>query len=343
MSNNYLLNKIKGFYLRETFLKAGIFLITLIAFHGNSAAQTAISGYSVFFAMAKQDGADIIITRKFLKENQPFYLAVQAETLETRIVAETRATGVKACSLGAIMEHYANAPYITALNRVRQQSFALQDAGIIHGYPAEKGVTLTVDLCPSHKPLDRVIFTSLINEFKKIEVPVPIALSISGRFMLTHTDDINWIKGLEKQGEISVTWINHTYNHHYDPTAPLEENFLLKPGTDLDFEILGTEIAMLREGLLPSVFFRFPGLVSDNAIVDKVTAYGLIPVGSDAWLAKGQGAVPGSIVLIHGNGNEPLGVKDFISLLRNNAGVVSKHEWLLYDLRETVKDEFADK
>lgn len=32
------------------------------------------------------------------------------------------------------------------------------DAGIVHGYPKEKGITLTIELCPPHILLDRDIF-----------------------------------------------------------------------------------------------------------------------------------------------------------------------------------------
>jgi len=38
------------------------------------------------------------------------------------------------------------------------------------------------------------------------------------------------------------------------------------------------------------VFFRCPGLVSDRSIIERLLSYGLIAVGSDAWLAKGQQA-----------------------------------------------------
>jgi hypothetical protein len=96
---------------------------------------------------------------------------------------------------------------------------------------------------------------------------------------------------------------------------------------------------MLQNGLRPSTFFRFPGLVSDQQVVDSVLNYGIIPIGSDAWLAKGQKAYSGSIVLIHGNGNEPMGVKDFIRLLQNEKASVLNKQWLLYDLRESVAEE----
>jgi hypothetical protein len=101
-------------------------------------------------------------------------------------------------------------------------------------------------------------------------------------------------------------------------------------------------MALLQYGFLSSVFFRFPGLVSDQQVVDSVVSYGLIPIGSDAWLAKGQPVHRGSIMLIHGNGNEPVGIQDFIRLLQNEKSSVMKKEWLLYDLRESIEDEFRE-
>jgi len=44
--------------------------------------------------------------------------------------------------------------------------------------------------------------------------------------------------------------------------------------------------------------------------------------------------------LIHANGNEPIGVDDFIKLLHQEAGSIAKRQWLLYDLRESVDEEF---
>ena len=116
---------------------------------------------------------------------------------------------------------------------------------------------------------------------------------------------------------------------------------MLEPGTDINFEVLETEKAMLKNGLMPSVFFRFPGLVSDQQLVYRITDFGLIPVGSDAWLAKGQQPHAGSIVLIHGNGNEPVGVNDFIKLLQSKTREIAAKQWLLYDLTQSVDQEFG--
>ena len=157
--------------------------------------------------------------------------------------------------------------------------------------------------------------------------------------MLKHKEDLDWLKKLRNDGEIRITWVNHSYNHRVSKTAPLKMNFLLEPGTDINYEVLATEELMLKNGLVPSIFFRFPGLVSDQQLVYKITDFGLIPIGSDAWLAKGQQPQAGSIVLIHGNGNEPVGVDDFIKLLQSKTKQIANKQWLLYDLRESIDEE----
>ncbi|MDQ7960582.1 polysaccharide deacetylase [Flavobacterium lindanitolerans] len=316
-------------------------LVGLLFFFCTSAwPQATVSNYKVFLATVSSGAKNLVTIRKFEQYGKTNYLAVDLNTMDTQILRSDKP--MTTISWQKLYSDYANTPYIKALTFAKKQSFTLQDAGIIHGWPVEKGINLTVDLCPSHKPLDRTIFTSLISEFGKIEKPVPIALSITGRFLLDHTNDMEWLNSLEAKGAIDITWINHTYNHYYDPKMPLTENFLLKPGTNIDFEVLQTEIVLLEHQLLPSVFFRFPGLVSDNSVTNDIINYGLIPIGSDAWLAKGQKANAGSIVLIHGNGNEPVGVNDFIKLLQSEKQKVLDKQWLLYDLKESISEEFKE-
>jgi hypothetical protein len=62
----------------------------------------------------------------------------------------------------------------------------------------------------------------------------------------------------------------------------------------------------------------------------------LIPVGSDAWLGLNQWPKEGSIVLVHANGNEPIGIHRFLELMhKERENIVHKH-WLLFDLRESL-------
>lgn len=319
-------------------------LLILVCFCNSANAQAIyrhIKNYQVYYGWAHSSPQDRMVLRKFENDGKTLFLMVNPQTLQTE-VTDSDIYSVKPMSATEARSFFKNTPYQKALTKAESQSVMIQDAGIERGMPKEAGISLTADLCPSHRPLDRVIFTDIFNEFGKVEHPVPIALSVSGIWMKQHQKDLDWLKMMEQKREIDITWINHSYNHRVSKTLPLKQNFLLEPGTDINYEVLETEKAMLTNGLMPSVFFRFPGLVSDQQLVGKITGFGLIPIGTDAWLAKGQQPQAGSIVLIHGNGNEPVGVQDFIKLLKSKAGSIANKQWLLYDLRESVDEEFSE-
>lgn len=320
-----------------------IILLTLFLSIKEASAQTptfkAIHNYETYYASARRNTESWLAIRRFEDLGKTWLLLVETRTLTTKI-DEASLYQLKLTTLAEARQLFNNTAYTNALTAAEKQSSTIQDAGIVQGMPKDAGISLTIDLCPSHKVLDRRIFTDVFQEFSKVEPHPPIAISVSGLWMKDHQADLNWLKQQVLDGHIFITWINHTYNHHVDPKKPLKENFLLEPGTNINYEVLETEQAMLRNGLLPSVFFRFPGLVSDAKLLYQITGFGLIPIGSDAWLAKGQQALPGSIVLIHGNGNEPIGVNDFISLLKSEQKNVTQKQWLLYDLRESLDEEY---
>jgi len=303
------------------------------------ANYTKIINYKVAYGWAKHFPQDWMIIRQFENDGKHYFFLVNPQSMETKI-DETNFYQVKYMSFDEARSFFKVTPYQKALSKAEKQSVNLQNAGIESGMPKQTGISLTADLCPSHRPLDRRIFTDIFSEFQKVERPVPIALSITGVWMRQHPQDLEWLKKMQRNQEIDIDWINHSYNHRVSAKLPIRENFLLEPGTDIDYEVLETEKAMLRNGLLPSVFFRFPGLVSDQQLVYKIVGFGLIPVGSDAWLAKGQQPQAGSIVLIHGNGNEPVGVDDFIKILKSKNRAIAKKQWLLYDLTESVDQDF---
>lgn len=298
----------------------------------------SLSRYKVNYALVKNAAAQWLAVRSFTAEGEKYLLLVNPQTLDTKVDLAGKYT-LNSLQYSNVLAIFENTAYVKALEAATAKDVQLQNARIDHAFPDEKGITLTIDLCPSHKALDRIIFQSVFDEFKKIEQPAPLAISVSGKWMLKHQDDLNWLKSLVAQKELNITWVNHSYNHEVNK-LPLAENFLLAPGTNLDVEVLENEKLMLKNGLTPSVFFRFPGLVSDKSVVDKIEAYGLIPIGSDAWLAKGQQPNAGSIVLIHGNGNEEIGVKDFIQLLKTRQAEVNRKQWLLFDLRQGLEKEF---
>ncbi len=313
--------------------------LMILALAAPGAAQEAqgVSDYRVLFALCRAPRFEtpLVVLRTFTRRDQRLALAVDPESLATRVLP---ADDLKLDQLSwdRVREVTRETPYGQAMADSEQSATAEQDAGIVHALTLGNGVVLTIDLCPSARPLDRRLFTTLILDFAPAEKPVPVGIAITGRWMIEHPKDLAWLRQREREGEIAVTWINHSFNHRYDERLPLSQNFLLESGTDPDLEVLATEKAMIDQGLLPSVFFRFPGLVSDPKLVGRIVAYGLIPVGSDAWLAKNQVPSAGSIVLVHGNGNEPVGVDRLLALVKQERRAIREKSWLLSDLPKSV-------
>jgi hypothetical protein len=299
------------------------------------AAPGKVDAYRVFFARAELPGGEArIAIREFQRRGQRCLLLVDPQTLATEIVP---ASSLRISVDGDWRREFAGTPYVRVIDEATQKAQKLLNAGITHSLPAERGISLTIDLCPSRKPLDRFLFRDILAAFEKVERPVPLAIAVSGLWMEQHASDLHWLAGLAASGRIAVDWINHSYHHQYDPRLPLRRNFLLEKGVDLDQEVLLTEQKMIACGLVPSIFFRFPGLVSDEREFSRVLALGLVPVGSDAWLAKSQSPRYGSIVLIHGNGNEQLGIRRFLALVGRERAAIKKKNWLLFDLRDSAE------
>ncbi|HDP81051.1 MAG TPA: polysaccharide deacetylase, partial [Spirochaetes bacterium] len=227
------------------------------------ALEGGLDRYDEYYALCTgRDGAARAALRSFYREGRRQILTVDPVDLRTHIVPSTDLI-CRELPFSDVRKELKGSPYAAAMADAEKNSRAVQNAGFSRYIPNQKGINLTADLCPSKAPLDRRLFLALINNFKDIQSPVPIALAVTGLWLETHGDDVGWLRRLERDGKITVLWINHSYHHRVKKKTPLRKNFLLSPGTVLDREILGTEKKMLEMGLLPSVFFRFPGLVSN--------------------------------------------------------------------------------
>ena len=160
-----------------------------------------ITDYKILYGWATHAPQDYMILRQFENEGKSYYLLVDPRTLVTRI-DQTSFYQVKPMSLADARTFFKNTPYVRAIDQSEKQSANIQDAGIQEGMPKEAGISLTADLCPSHRPLDRRVFTDIFNEFEKVERPAPVALSITGVWMRQHPDDLAWLKQLQANKEI---------------------------------------------------------------------------------------------------------------------------------------------
>ncbi|UFH51851.1 polysaccharide deacetylase [Spirosoma sp. KNUC1025] len=296
-----------------------------------------LAGYRVWFGVTTRKPQQVVL-RQWHQNTQTRYLVLNPQTLETSVVA-LLPDAVQELPWKDVWQRISQTSYGRALHSEQQRDTNLQDAGIERTDTTERGFSLTMDLCPSTKPLTRSVFEQLIRAFEPAEKPIPVTITITGLWMEKHLQDLDYLKNLVSRGELAITWVNHSYHHRYSPRLPLPVNFLLEANTNLNDEVLLNEQAMLLHGLTPSIFFRFPGLVSDKAVFDRILAFGLLPIGSDAWLAKNQLPKQGSLVLIHANGNEPTGITDFINLIRMKSASIENKTWLLYDLPTSVAKE----
>lgn len=274
---------------------------------------TFIPGYDT-------EGQLQIVIRMYYLGETPYFLSVDPLTLQTKIAPaadlKTRNLRSKTTS-GYTMASLQETPYLSALTRYSSAPYLLQNDGLTHSAHPTKGIFLTVDMCPSSKPFEIEFFKTLVSRAEKTQHPIPIALSMSGMWMLTHAKELDWLIDQTKKNTLLITWMNHSFSHVYYRDLPLQKNFMLNRPGDFTNEVLETEKILLQKQQLPSVFFRYPGLVSNEALSLTLRELGLIPVGSDAWLAKGEKAKAGSIILVHGNSNEHPGIEKIMPLLQS--------------------------
>ncbi|MGZ3744273.1 MAG: polysaccharide deacetylase family protein [Pseudobdellovibrionaceae bacterium] len=269
-------------------------------------ASLSIEQYQVKFSSCPISGQNWIGIREFVSQGKVYVLLIHPNNLHTQIVD----LDCLRCS-PLSFEQIPDSVYKQGIKEELSPPFPQVNDGLTHA-KLNSGWFLTVDLCPSHQNFDFSIFD---NVKVKSRQDFPVAVAVSGGWMQRYSNEFLWIKNQALDHHLDIVWVNHSYTHPYKKGIRNKDNFLLSPGVHFDDEVLKQEQNMISAGVLPSVFFRFPGLVSNKGLMIRLAHFGLLALGSDAWLALGQEPKPGSIVLIHGNGNEEGGVHLFIRLL----------------------------
>lgn len=298
----------------------------------------AVHNYRMFLAMPADtplSDSTPVALRRFVRNDTDFVMTVSPIDLSVDISEMERYTWYQ-CEWQEFLLRYRETTYGKAILEARLAVLPIKDAGFNRFLTSQEGISLTVDLCPSRRPLDRHFFDTLITALAVNQTPVPIGIAITGTWLKTHTGDLKWLLDLERTNRIHITWINHSYHHHIPGEVDSSDTSCSGTAIDLCEEVLGLERLLIEKGLMPSVFFRFPGLVSNPELIVNVVSFGVIPVGSDAWLAKEQKAKNGSIVLVHANGNEPWGLQKFVRLLAEKRDSIRRKAWFLYDLRTSM-------
>jgi hypothetical protein len=283
-------------------MKSLIFCFLIVS----SWAYAAVTDYQTTFLDCQikahpSDSTLIVGIRQFQKDGQSQQLVVEAGSLKTKIFNSTE------LSCQPMNPDKFNQTYYAQIRtQAVQTSTQLANVGVKRFSRTE--AVLTIDMCPSSHPFESRLFDWIDQNH------TPVAVSLTAGWGLRHAAEFQRLKDIAARNK-NITWINHSYRHPYNRQLPNDKNFLLMAGVNLEHEVLDNEVFMIENGLTPSVFFRFPGLISDSAVVQKISNWGLIITGADAWLAKGQKPQAGGIILVHGNGNESLGVQLFFHYL----------------------------
>jgi hypothetical protein len=256
---------------------------------------------AVFEACRSETGATRLAIRRMTLAGRPTLLLVDAESLRTELLP---AAGWRCTPTGDAAQQETR--FLRALDRSTEQGPGLSlNAGLRHG--EGQGSFVTGDLCPSRRRLDRAFFELLA----RAQPGAPVAVAISGRWLRQHEQDFDWLAEQDDVGALAISWVNHSDTHPYSRRRPDSHNYLLTKGVDLTREILAPEEELIVRGAVPSVFFRFPGLVADPALAAAVRAKHLVALGADGWMVFLPPLRPGAILLVHPNGNEPAGLRLF--------------------------------
>lgn len=273
---------------------------------GNLYVRTSVANYRPVFKVVRDKDAHLLVAiRSFSLGDEQKLLLVDPYTFKTHVQNERDTVLCNEEQKLALNR----APYFRALKIYSSPPYKTTNYGLSHAQTSRDGVFLTADLCPSSKPFDKDFFNALIKRKKK-----NLSIALTGTWALEHPQEFAWLIEQNNSHRLNILWINHTFHHRYQRPIPGITRDILHPKSALKKEILVVEQLLLEKGQTPSVFLRFPALISDSDSVAMVKDLGLITVGSDAWLAKGQMPTKGSIMLVHGNGNEPKGIKMFMHL-----------------------------
>jgi hypothetical protein len=274
------------------------------------AAGAAPSDYRSVFRLCRNEANQTrLAIRRMTIGKTAAMLAVDPASLATSLEDEACWTCADTTDEAQKDTRYLRAVEKSAAAPVSPRRAYLRNAGLVHG--AGDGTFITGDLCPSNKPLDR----PFIEKLAQLGPKTPVALSISGLWLTHHSADFEWLRERAKAGALDITWVNHSFHHPFVPGVPFDQTFLLTPGVDAQAEITETERLLIARGETPSVFFRFPGLISNAALMDVARALRLVTLGADAWLVLSPPPRPGGVALVHPNGNEPLGLRLFSRLV----------------------------
>ena len=137
--------------------------------------QNFISHYKLHIGVVNVGNEKAISLREFMRGDKTFLLVANPKDLKTSLVPDEECSGFQE-GMDAVDKTFSGSVYVRALKTVQKHETSLQDAGITSTFPKENGIVLSVDLCPSEKPLEKGLFMALMNNFKQKQGLAPCSV-----------------------------------------------------------------------------------------------------------------------------------------------------------------------
>lgn len=247
----------------------------------------------------------IVVIRELSIESDKFILGVFTQSLTTFIACKKATLNQ---SRKATKAEASSFLFSAVVDSAKTRVFPNMNPTVI-GEPAFSFV-VTIDMCQSSKAWDQSLFVNL-NELADLTgAPTPIGIAITGKWAIRHHDSFKEL--LSAYPSLEITWINHSFSHPLNKDEHGNYHFLTHPKEKMKPEVILLEQYLIEHKVVPSIWFRFPGLVYDERTLKELNELSLLPLDTNAWLAKNKKVEDGSLILIHGNGNDPVGLDIFV-------------------------------
>lgn len=249
-------------------------------------------------------GTAVTAVRALTFEGTPAYLVVKEGTLRSYVLKMTDFNAGSAT----------DGTFVQTLRGSVQAPITRMNANA-----AATEMAVTIDMCQSSKLWDVKLYDWLRQVSAAIGKPVPVGVAMTGGWAKAHESQLKQLLTWQKSKELDIVWVNHSYTHPLNCNAAKTKcAFLTASSVNMTNEVLKNEELLLAQGAVPSALFRFPGLIHNQTRMSELNQLSLFALDADTWLAKGQPTHDGSLILVHGNGNEPPGIAKFFSLATTN-------------------------